>query len=148
MSRPCHGSWDESLPKAVMWKTFPHRLFFARSHSVTWGMGGVAFLHPENNTNEKVHMCLYRITYVIFACFFFPSVHVVEAVFLSLNHISIFLDFHLFSNCVGLSSSMISYFKRTLLFNTGILLYLIYLVYNLFLKTSPKFWRNLRYYFP
>ncbi|KAH7665181.1 Histone deacetylase family protein [Dioscorea alata] len=62
MSQPCHGSRDESLPKAVMWKTFPHRLFFARSHSVTWGTGGVAFLLPEGNNNEKVHMCLYRIT--------------------------------------------------------------------------------------
>ncbi|KAJ0981970.1 hypothetical protein J5N97_010225 [Dioscorea zingiberensis] len=62
MSQPCYGSRDNSLPKAVIWRTLPHRLFFARSHTYTWGAGGVAFLHPESNTNERVHMCLYKIT--------------------------------------------------------------------------------------
>ncbi|XP_008791310.2 histone deacetylase 5-like [Phoenix dactylifera] len=62
MNKPCPGSRDKSSPKVVIWKTVPHRLFFARSHTRTWGEGGVAFLHPESNKNEKAYMCMYRIT--------------------------------------------------------------------------------------
>ncbi|KAH6797304.1 histone deacetylase 5 [Perilla frutescens var. hirtella] len=62
MKRPCVGSMDKSKPKDVIWKTFPHRLFFARDRTATWGPGGVAFLHPSSNVQEKTYMCLYKIT--------------------------------------------------------------------------------------
>lgn len=65
MQKPCIGSLDKRKPKEIIWKTFPHRLFFARERTATWGPGGVAFLHPESNSEEKAYMCLYRITYVI-----------------------------------------------------------------------------------
>lgn len=65
MQKPCIGSLDKRKPKEIIWKTFPHRLFFARERTTTWGPGGVAFLHPESNSEEKAYMCLYRITYVI-----------------------------------------------------------------------------------
>ncbi|KAJ8553717.1 hypothetical protein K7X08_024395 [Anisodus acutangulus] len=51
-----------SKPKEITWKTFPHRLFFARERTATWGPGGVAFLHPKSNSDEKSYVCLYRIT--------------------------------------------------------------------------------------
>ncbi|KAK6123188.1 hypothetical protein DH2020_043090 [Rehmannia glutinosa] len=62
MKRPCVGSMDKSKPKEIIWKTFPHRLFFARDRTATWGPGGVAFLHPISNVEEKTYMCLYKIT--------------------------------------------------------------------------------------
>lgn len=62
MRKPCIGSLDKSKPKEIKWKTFPHRLFFARERTATWGPGGVAFLHPESNSDEKAYLCLYRIT--------------------------------------------------------------------------------------
>ncbi|KAK1272463.1 Histone deacetylase 5 [Acorus gramineus] len=62
MHIPCTGSLDKSLPKETKWKTVPHRLFFARSYTRTWGAGGVAFLHPESNVNEKTHVCMHKIT--------------------------------------------------------------------------------------
>ncbi|KAK9054448.1 hypothetical protein SSX86_025526 [Deinandra increscens subsp. villosa] len=62
MKRPCRGAVDKTKPKEVMWKTVPHRLFFGRESTVTWGPGGVAFLNPETNNQEKTFMCLYRIT--------------------------------------------------------------------------------------
>ncbi|XP_059303703.1 histone deacetylase 5 isoform X1 [Lycium ferocissimum] len=62
MQKPCIGSLDKSKPKEITWKTFPHRLFFARERTATWGPGGVAFLHPESNSDEKSYLCLYRIT--------------------------------------------------------------------------------------
>jgi len=65
MRKPCIGSLDKSKPKEIKWESFPHRLFFAREHTATWGPGGVAFLHPESNSDEKAYLCLYRITYVI-----------------------------------------------------------------------------------
>lgn len=64
MKKPCVGSVDKSPPKEILWKTVPHRLFFGRESTVTWGPGGVAFLHPESNLDEKTFVCLYRITYV------------------------------------------------------------------------------------
>ena len=66
MKRPCRGAVDKSQPKEVLWKTVPHRLFFGRESTVTWGPGGVAFLNPESNDQEKTFMCLYKITYVTF----------------------------------------------------------------------------------
>lgn len=66
MQRPCAGSRDTSPPKDYLWRTFPHRLFFARERTATWGPGGVAFLHPESNNEEKTYLCLYKITYVLF----------------------------------------------------------------------------------
>lgn len=63
MKKPCSGSMDKSPPKETLWKTVPHRLFFGRAYTGTWGPGGVAFLNPESNTQEKSYMCLYRITY-------------------------------------------------------------------------------------
>ncbi|EPS65120.1 hypothetical protein M569_09656, partial [Genlisea aurea] len=62
MRRPCVGSRDKTMPKEIIWKTFPHRLFFAREYTATWGPGGVAFLHPRSNAAEKTYMCLYKIT--------------------------------------------------------------------------------------
>lgn len=62
MKRPCTGAVDKSQPKEVLWKTVPHRLFFGRESTVTWGPGGVAFLNPESNDQEKTFMCLYKIT--------------------------------------------------------------------------------------
>ncbi|XP_051136605.1 histone deacetylase 5 isoform X2 [Andrographis paniculata] len=62
MKRPCVGSMDRSKPVEIMWKTYPHRLFFGRDYTSTWGPGGVAFLHPESNSNEKAYLCLYKIT--------------------------------------------------------------------------------------
>ncbi|XP_031092579.1 histone deacetylase 5 [Ipomoea triloba] len=61
MQNQCAGAMDKSLPKEIIWKTIPHRLFFGRDHTVTWGHGGVAFLHPES-TQDKAYTCLYRIT--------------------------------------------------------------------------------------
>ncbi|XP_050225527.1 histone deacetylase 5-like [Mercurialis annua] len=62
MKKPCSGSMDTRLPKDILWKTFPHRLLFGRESTLTWGPGGVAFLHPERSSDEKTHICLYRIT--------------------------------------------------------------------------------------
>ncbi|WCJ35845.1 histone deacetylase 5 [Euphorbia peplus] len=62
MQKPCAGSMDKTPPKETLWKVFPHRLFFGREFTSTWGPGGVAFLHPESSTHEKSHLCLYRIT--------------------------------------------------------------------------------------
>lgn len=66
MRKACAGSLDKSPPKEILWKTVPHRLFFGRDQTKTWGPGGVAFLHPESNSQNRAHMCMYRITYVIF----------------------------------------------------------------------------------
>ncbi|XP_071731551.1 histone deacetylase 5-like isoform X2 [Rutidosis leptorrhynchoides] len=62
MQKPCTGAVDKSQPKGVLWKTVPHRLFFGQEGTATWGPGGVAFLNPESNDQEKTFMCLYRIT--------------------------------------------------------------------------------------
>ncbi|KAL8465178.1 hypothetical protein ACS0TY_034612 [Phlomoides rotata] len=62
MKRSCVGSMDKSKPREIIWKTFPHRLFFGRDRTATWGPGGVAFLHPSSNVHEKTYMCLYKIT--------------------------------------------------------------------------------------
>lgn len=64
MKRPCVGSVDKSDPKEIIWKTVPHRLLFAHERTLTWGPGGVAFVHPESDTKERTYMCLYEITYV------------------------------------------------------------------------------------
>ncbi|XP_022135468.1 histone deacetylase 5-like [Momordica charantia] len=62
MKKLCTGSMDKTPPKETLWKTFTHRLFFGHEYSNTWGQGGVAFLHPESNSEEKSYLCLYRIT--------------------------------------------------------------------------------------
>ncbi|XP_022736389.1 histone deacetylase 5-like [Durio zibethinus] len=62
MKKPCSGSMDRNPPKEITWKTCPHRLFFGRDFNQTWGPGGVAFLHPQSNSQDKTYMCLYRIT--------------------------------------------------------------------------------------
>ncbi|KAM1433764.1 hypothetical protein ACFXTH_015649 [Malus domestica] len=62
MKRPYLGCADKTPPKEIMWKTFPHRLFFGRESTLTWGPGGAAFLNPESNIQDKTYMCLYRIT--------------------------------------------------------------------------------------
>ncbi|XP_030493624.2 histone deacetylase 5 [Cannabis sativa] len=62
MTKPCSGAVDKTLPKEILWKTFPRRLFFGHDFSQTWGPGGVAFVSVESNIQEKVYMCLYRIT--------------------------------------------------------------------------------------
>ena len=63
MRRLCTGSLDKSVPKEILWKVVPHRLFFGRDQTKTWGPGGVAFLNPESNCQDKAYMCLYKITY-------------------------------------------------------------------------------------
>ncbi|XP_065878815.1 histone deacetylase 5 isoform X2 [Euphorbia lathyris] len=62
MQKPCAGSMDRTPPKETLWKVLPHRLFFGREFTRTWGLGGVAFLHPESSIHEKTYLCLYRIT--------------------------------------------------------------------------------------
>lgn len=62
MHKLCSGSMDKNPPKDVLWKNIPHRLFFGRDYTLTWGSGGVAFLHPEGNTQDKAYICMYRIT--------------------------------------------------------------------------------------
>ncbi|XP_058180770.1 histone deacetylase 5 isoform X2 [Rhododendron vialii] len=62
MIKACAGSLDKSPPKEILWKTVPHRLFFGHDQSKAWGPGGVAFLHPESNSQNRAYMCLYRIT--------------------------------------------------------------------------------------
>ncbi|TVU38086.1 hypothetical protein EJB05_11436 [Eragrostis curvula] len=62
MSIPCHGSRDPSSPSGTMWKTVPHRLLFGRASTPCWGTGGVAFLNPEIDYNEKSYVCMYKIT--------------------------------------------------------------------------------------
>ncbi|XWS37275.1 hypothetical protein CRYUN_Cryun19dG0029400 [Craigia yunnanensis] len=62
MKKPCSGSMDRNPPKEILWKTCPHRLFFGRDFTQTWGPGGVAFLHPQSNSQDKAYMCFYRIT--------------------------------------------------------------------------------------
>ncbi|KAL4360830.1 hypothetical protein GQ457_04G015860 [Hibiscus cannabinus] len=62
MKKPCSGSMDRNPPKEIRWKTFPHRLFFGRDFTQTWGPGGVAFVDPRSNNEDRVYMCLYKIT--------------------------------------------------------------------------------------
>ncbi|MED6119857.1 Histone deacetylase 5 [Stylosanthes scabra] len=62
MKRNCSGSMDKALPKATVWKTFPCHIFFGREATHTWGPGGVAFLNPEETSQHKTHMCLYKIS--------------------------------------------------------------------------------------
>ncbi|XP_020599979.1 histone deacetylase 5 [Phalaenopsis equestris] len=62
MNNPCQGAMDKTPPKYITWKSVPHRLFFTRSYTHTWGHGGVAFLNPQSSINEKTFMCLYKIT--------------------------------------------------------------------------------------
>ncbi|XP_040381717.1 histone deacetylase 5 isoform X1 [Oryza brachyantha] len=62
MNIPCFGSHDPSPPCGTMWKTVPHRLFFGRSSTPCWGIGGVAFLNPEINDSENSYVCMYKIT--------------------------------------------------------------------------------------
>ncbi|XP_010456940.1 PREDICTED: histone deacetylase 5 [Camelina sativa] len=62
MKKACVGSMDKSPPKEIVWETFPHRLFFGRESSPSWGVGGVGFANPLANHNDQIHMCLYRIT--------------------------------------------------------------------------------------
>ncbi|KAK3125612.1 hypothetical protein QOZ80_7BG0607340 [Eleusine coracana subsp. coracana] len=62
MNIPCCGSRDPSPPSETMWKAVPHRLLFGRASTPCWGTGGVAFLNPEINYNEKSYICMYKIT--------------------------------------------------------------------------------------
>lgn len=68
MSALCCGARDKSAPKDVIWKTVPHRLLFAGSSHHYWGIGGCAVLHPESDSNEESHVCIYKITYVRLLC--------------------------------------------------------------------------------
>ncbi|KAB2089759.1 hypothetical protein ES319_A03G082400v1 [Gossypium barbadense] len=62
MKKLCSGSVDRNPPKETRWKAFPHRLFFGRDFTQTWGPGGVAFLDPRSNSEDKAYVCLYKIT--------------------------------------------------------------------------------------
>ena len=62
MQRPCTGSFDKTPPKEILWRTYPHRLFFGRESTSSWGPGGAAFLNPESKIQDKAYLCLYRIT--------------------------------------------------------------------------------------
>ncbi|KAL6497353.1 hypothetical protein OROGR_029282 [Orobanche gracilis] len=46
MKRPCVGLMDRSEPREMIWKTFPHRLFFARDRTATWGPPSYDMSHP------------------------------------------------------------------------------------------------------
>ncbi|KAH9609498.1 hypothetical protein KSS87_018711 [Heliosperma pusillum] len=60
--KSCWGSMDKSPPKETLWKSVSHRIFFGRESTRTWGPGGVAFLHPQSTSQDKSHICMYRIT--------------------------------------------------------------------------------------
>lgn len=62
MQRHCSGSANRTMPKEILWKTFPCHIFFGRDSSHSWGPGGVAFLNPENNFQHNTYMCLYKIS--------------------------------------------------------------------------------------
>ncbi|KAJ1421823.1 Ureohydrolase domain superfamily [Sesbania bispinosa] len=62
MQKHCSGSVNKTLPKEILWKTFPCHIFFARDFSYSWGPGGVAFLNPERNIQHNTYMCLYKIS--------------------------------------------------------------------------------------
>ncbi|KAK7347341.1 hypothetical protein VNO80_21871 [Phaseolus coccineus] len=62
MVKQCSGSVNRTLPKEIMWKTFPCDIFFGRDSSYSWGLGGVAFLNPEKKLEGKTHMCMYKIS--------------------------------------------------------------------------------------
>ncbi|KAJ4713182.1 Histone deacetylase [Melia azedarach] len=62
MSKPCIGSKDKTLPEEIQWKSYPHRLFFGRESSITWGPGGTAFVNPESS-NDQAYLLLYKITF-------------------------------------------------------------------------------------
>ncbi|KAK7330295.1 hypothetical protein VNO77_24485 [Canavalia gladiata] len=62
MQKSCSGSMNKTLPKEILWKTFPCHIFFGRESSCSWGLGGVAFLNPEKNAQLKTYMCLYKIS--------------------------------------------------------------------------------------
>ncbi|RDX91805.1 Histone deacetylase 5, partial [Mucuna pruriens] len=62
MQKHCSGSVNRTLPKEILWKTFPCHIFFGRDSSHSWGLGGVAFLNPDKNFQHNTHMCLYKIS--------------------------------------------------------------------------------------
>ncbi|KAG5056559.1 hypothetical protein AAZX31_05G020700 [Glycine max] len=62
MQKGCSGSVNRTLPKEILWKTFPCHIFFGRDSSHSWGMGGVAFLNPEKSFQHNTYMCLYKIS--------------------------------------------------------------------------------------
>ncbi|KAJ8753010.1 hypothetical protein K2173_008797 [Erythroxylum novogranatense] len=78
MRKSCAGSMDRNLPRETIWKAFPHRLFFGRDSTKTWGAGGVAFLHPESDVNDTTYMCLYRITYMKTPAFDLAALNTIE----------------------------------------------------------------------
>lgn len=62
MQKHCPGSVNKTLPKEILWKTFPCHIFFGRDFSRSWGPGGVAFLNPERNMQHSTYLCLYKIS--------------------------------------------------------------------------------------
>ncbi|KAG5039409.1 hypothetical protein JHK85_011885 [Glycine max] len=62
MQKGCSGSVNRTLPKEILWKTFPCHIFFGRDSSHSWGMGGIAFLNPEKSFQHNTYMCLYKIS--------------------------------------------------------------------------------------
>lgn len=108
MKKACVGSMDKSPPKEIVWETFPHRLFFGRESTVTWGVGGVAFTNPLTNLNDQTHMCLYRITLSDFI-----SVSVSLSIFKSFGDLFCLFTM-VVSLCTGLSSSMTFCFRKIL----------------------------------
>ncbi|MCL7038910.1 hypothetical protein MKW94_007481 [Papaver nudicaule] len=62
MQAPSPGSVDKNPPKKILWKIVPHRFFLGRSQTRTWGVGSVAFLHPESDVSSKSYTCLFKIT--------------------------------------------------------------------------------------
>ncbi|XP_057950645.1 histone deacetylase 5-like [Malania oleifera] len=62
MRKQYSGSMNKSPPKEILWKIVSHRLFFGHNHTPTWGPGGVAFLCPDSDQEDKAFVCLYRIT--------------------------------------------------------------------------------------
>ena len=61
MARSCHGCRDTTPPVADEWIQVPHRMWFGRTRTVTWGEGGVCFLSLRPSTHPS-HVRLYKIT--------------------------------------------------------------------------------------
>ena len=63
MQEPCRGCSDMTPPRGSAWIQVPHRMWFGRSRTATWGQGGVAFmsLAPAND-DLPTQLKLYKIT--------------------------------------------------------------------------------------
>ncbi|XP_024540177.1 histone deacetylase 5 [Selaginella moellendorffii] len=59
---PGQGLLEKTPPLEDFWLSAPHRLFFGRERSLSWGNGGVAFLNPVPSDGDNCHLRAYKIT--------------------------------------------------------------------------------------